>query len=399
MNRRAWHFPVIATVLALGSSCASSSPVRDSSLLSSVAPSTASASPDGGVTVGVFERRTASWTGSGRMVAVPMPHGKAHAFSMAGEGRARTWVSPDGRFVAQVRSDDVGPDILSVGAADDLPLLKPVLRETLRVESVIWMPGGDSLLYIGARDDTGTEDGEGVIQSLFSIGRDGTHRRLIATLPPTTEIYEYRDLVAVRNGRYALWFRGIGDGAGPHTDGLFETDLTTGKTVAGPGDPATFDIDYADSTEPVVSTDGERLYFVRDEKTLVEMSLATGEKRTLFTSSELLFDQVCASVDGEWIVFDLAQDGMFSDDGRTVVYRLRLDDLSTSVVFERARWDSSELSLAPDGRYVWFAASSDDYPNVVIDAELGKSREATEIAGQSKAYLFAWVVQSARTVG
>lgn len=297
--------------------------------------------------------------------------------------------SPSGRFLAY---DD---GALWVARAEDFPKFRKVADPADRIYSIVWAPDGSRLFYnLGPVDETVKDPKE----RFHSIGFDGSGARQIATFPSTAQDnYSYRDLQGYDSSTDELvWNFGIADGAGGAYE-LYATNVTTGKTRSLSVSKGTVAYHaYA------LSPDAKRYYYVKDERTLVERTLADGKERTVYSAAdgEQAIEFVNISADGSVVFFQgTAIPHLFSDGttmGTTTTYKLDTASGSIDFVLSETGKDAEVLriaSLSPHGRHLWLTNYSPGGATVLLDTTSGSRTQIKPDAstGADSIHVVAWL--------
>ncbi|TCN42958.1 Tol biopolymer transport system component [Kribbella orskensis] len=119
-----------------------------------------------------------------------------------------------------------------------------------------WSPDGRQLVFQSYRDGN---------FHLWSIHPDGTGLRQL-----TTGRYDHREPHFTPDGRSLVF---SSDRGGNGSYGIHQLDLGTGAIVALTDDPT-------EEAEPAVSPDGRKIAFTADTTAIIELDLATGQRRT-----------------------------------------------------------------------------------------------------------------------
>jgi serine/threonine-protein kinase len=237
------------------------------------------------------------WEGDFTSMALS-PDGTRAAVALQTEGRVDIWVR---------RVDEVG---------------SPPQRITFRegdVQRPVWLPGGDTVAYIGSRPETG-------VTELLARPWDGTgeHRVILEQdRIGTGKVLQEADIS--RDGRWVAYR--VGGGVG--TRDIYLVDLA-GDSAGRP-----LIADSFNEHSPDISPDGRFIAYGSNESGRDEVYVRT-------------FPDVSG---GKWLISTRgAREPVWSPDGRTVYYR----ELSGSLV--GARWDA-EGSGGVLSREVFFPAS------------------------------------------
>jgi Tol biopolymer transport system component/cytosine/adenosine deaminase-related metal-dependent hydrolase len=167
--------------------------------------------------------------GTNFMVAVS-PDGKSLAFDLV----TAIWVTPAAGGVSRRLTDD--------------------LQDATRPR---WSPDGRRIVFQSYRDGN---------FHLWSINADGSGLRQL-----TTGRYDHREPHYTPDGRYVVF---SSDRGGNGSYGIHRLELSTGTIVA-------LTDDATEEAEPAVSADGTKIAFTVDAAAIVELNLATGERKTL----------------------------------------------------------------------------------------------------------------------
>lgn len=262
-----------------------------------------------------------------------------------------------GRLKTLDLRSDAGPEALPITVSADLPQLQPGFKDAkANIETISLSTTGKRALVTARGDVFTLPTDEGSPRNLTAEGGDRAYTALWS--PDGQRIAYVHDdgetqSLVLRSQVYD------GEAESPSLkDGIkFVRSLIEGD----PAEEKRFALGDGFHQLLAFTPDGETIIFEDDELRLRKIDLASGERKTLATHARRAGHAVSVSPDGDWLAAVIEGENFMQD--------LVLIDLGSGgdrqVTISDGMADIGSPAFSPDGKYLYFAASTNSGPTQV----------------------------------